>query len=103
MAAGQSAIRVFRRQQDLKLNAALGAPLVTFVELHVNEEAVVRDRANRLVISADEEQLRRDAQGEISSELRAAAAKIADEELREQFLLAASNCLVRKRRLESRH
>ena len=85
-------------QMVFKLNAALGAPLVTFVELHVNEQAVLRDRASRSMTNADEDELRRKAEVEITPELRSAADKIADDELRKQFLLAAGNCLVRKRR-----
>jgi hypothetical protein len=85
-------------QMVFKLNAALGAPLVTFVELLVDEEAVLRDRAGRSAANADEERLRRQAEVEITPELRAAAESIEDEDLRKQFLLAAGNCLVRKRR-----
>lgn len=80
-------------QMVFKLNAALGAPMVTFVELRVDEAAVT---ANRSSTGADEEELRRRAEGEISPELRAAAEKIEDPELRSKFLLAASNCLVRR-------
>ena len=89
-------------QMVFKLNAALGAPLVTFVELHVNEDAVMRDRASRSVMNADEDELRRKAEVEITPELRSAAEQIEDEDLRKQFLLAAGNCLVRRRRLGSR-
>ena len=86
-------------QMVFKLNAALGAPLVTFVELRVDDGFV---RATRLSSQVREEELRAQADNEISPELRSAADKIADEELRKQFLLAAGNCLVRKRSVESR-
>jgi len=86
-------------QMVFKLNAALGAPLVTFVELRVDDGFV---RATRLSSQVREEELRAQAENEISPELRSAADKIADEELRKQFLLAAGNCLVRKRSIESR-
>ena len=79
-------------QMVFKLNAALGTPLVTFVELRVDETLVRSNMATR-----DESELRQQAEMEISPELRAAADKIADEELRRQFLLAAGNCLVRRR------
>ena len=84
-------------QMVFKLNAALRAPLVTFIELRVDEKAVERSK-----VTHDERELRRQAEMEISPELRSAAEKIEDEELRKQFLLAASNCLVRKRSFESR-
>lgn len=80
-------------QMVFKLNAALGAPLVTYVDLQIDEDAVL---AKRSIAGADEEELRRRAEGEISPELRAAAEKIEDDELRAKFLLAASNCLVRR-------
>lgn len=80
-------------QMVFKLNAALGAPLVTYVDLQIDEDAVL---AKRSIAGADEEVLRRRAETEISPELRKAADNIADEELRKQFLLAAGNCLVRR-------
>ncbi|HKP68106.1 MAG TPA: DUF721 domain-containing protein [Pyrinomonadaceae bacterium] len=79
-------------QMVFKLNAALGSPFVTFIELRVDENAVLGNRVTR-----DESELRELAEAEISPELRSAADKIEDEELRKQFLLAAGNCLVRRR------
>ena len=84
-------------QMVFKLNAALGAPMVTFIELRVDQNAV-RPRKT----DDHEAELRRLAENEISLELRSAADKIEDEDLRKQFLLAAGNCLVRKRSFESR-
>ena len=84
-------------QMVFKLNAALGAPLVTYVELRVDETFVRSNKESR-----DESELRQQAEMEISPELRSAAETITDEELRKQFLLAAGNCLVRKRAFESR-
>ena len=84
-------------QMVFKLNAALGAPLVTYVELRVDETFVRSSKESR-----DESELRQQAEREIPPELRSAADKITDEELRKQFLLAAGNCLVRKRSFESR-
>ena len=80
-------------QMVFKLNAALRAPLVTFIELRIDENAVNAERVTR-----DESELRRMAELEISPELKSAANNIADEELRKQFLLAAGNCLVRRGR-----
>ena len=82
-------------QMVFKLNAALGSPTVNFVELQINEQAVLDDRAKRPqspVLDAA------DAEKEISPELARAADGIADDELRRQFLLAAGNCLVRRTR-----
>ena len=88
-------------QMVFKLNAALGAPTVNFIELQIDEEAVRSRRSKKW--EPDEGDLQRLAEKEISPELARAAERIADEELRRQFLLAAGNCLVRKRtRLESR-
>ena len=85
-------------QMVFKLNAALGAPLVKFVDIQVDENQVRDNKPAR-----DESELRQRAEMEISPDLRAAADKIEDEELRKQFLLAASNCLVRRRNVEDRH
>ena len=85
-------------QMVFKLNAALGSPLVTFVDLQIDEEAVT---ANRSVSGEREKELRRQAEAEISPELRSAANKISDAELRKQFLLAAGNCLVRRKNFRS--
>ena len=79
-------------QMVFKLNAALGAPMVTFVELRVDEKLVRPSKT-----TSDETELRQQAEMEISPELKAAAEKIQDEELRKQFLVAAGNCLVRRR------
>ena len=88
-------------QMVFKVNAALGTPTVNFIELQIDEEAVRARRSKKWEPDAGE--LQRLAEKEISPELANAAEKIADEELRRQFLLAAGNCLVRKRaRSESR-
>ena len=85
-------------QMVFKLNAALGSPLVTFIELTIDESAVLRERAKWSNPNPDD-QMRREGEKEISPEIAAAADGIPDEELRKQFLLAAGNCLVRKKRL----
>ena len=87
-------------QMVFKLNAALGSPTVNFIELQIDEEAVRARRSEGSMPNEDE--FRREAEKETSGDLARAAESIADEELRRQFLLAAGNCLVRKRtRLES--
>lgn len=81
-----------------KLNAALGASFVTFIEFIVDEKAVLNARA-RQGTPVDETKLRKLAKKEISPELRNSAERIQDEALREQFLMAAGNCLVRQKRI----
>lgn len=88
-------------QMVFKLNAALGAPTVTFIELQINDKAVQEQRSTFVTESDPDFQLA--AEKEISPELARAAEAIGDQELRRQFLLAAGNCLVRRRtRFESR-
>jgi hypothetical protein len=89
-------------QMLFKLNAALGAPVVKFVELQIDEPAVLRERMKMVDSSAAEYALRREAEKEVSPELIAAADRFEDPELRKQFLLAAGNCLVRKKRSGSK-
>ena len=89
-----------RNQMVFKVNAALGAPLVTSIELCIDEPAVLRERSKWAADPTESEAaLRREAQAEVSPELLAAAREIEDDELRKQFLLAAGNCLVRKKRI----
>ncbi len=79
-----------------KLNAALGTPTVNFIVLEIDEQAVLSQRSKNSAYS--ESEFRTQAVQEISAELADAADSIADEELRRTFLLAAGNCLVRKKR-----
>lgn len=83
-------------QMVFRLNAALGEPAVTYIELRIDENAVHSQRSEMQIVS--EERLRSEALDEITLELAIAADAIGDDELRRQFLLAAGNCLVRKKR-----
>lgn len=83
-----------RHLQDLssqmlfKLNAAAGERTVEFIEFVVDAEAVRKSGgASRIAVE----------DAEIPEDLRASAASIEDENLREQFLGAAANCLARKK------
>lgn len=96
----QRQLKELAGQMLFKLNAALGSPTVNFVEFVIDEAAVMR--ARRESGEADESGLRREAENSISPELMQSAESIEDEELRKQFLLAAGNCLVRRKRFESR-
>jgi len=81
-------------QMLFKINAALGAPLVSYIQLDIDESAVILERKQH---GNDGRELDlRTADAEITPELRQAASKIEDEELRRQFLAAAGNCLARK-------
>jgi len=82
-------------QMLFKLNAALGSPNVTYIELQIDEQAVLNSRTGQ---RPQDDEFRAAAQKEISDDLTQAAASIEDEELRRQFLLAAGSCLVRKKR-----
>ena len=82
-------------QMVFKLNAALGRPTVSYIELEIDENAVAAAHPNRSK-SASGEELRIKAAGEISTDLVRAADAIEDDQLRRQFLLAAGKCLVRK-------
>ena len=87
-------------QMLFKINAALGTPMVSFIQLDIDEREVTREREAR----AGREGLDlSDADEQIDSELLYAASKIEDEELRKRFLAAAGNCLVRKSRREIDH
>ena len=83
-------------QMLFKLNAALGRPTVSYIELEIDEKAVAAIHSGR-PRPVSEEELRMKAGDEISTDLARAADAIEDDQLRRQFLLAAGNCLVRKR------
>lgn len=85
-------------QMLYKLNSALGSPVVTFIEFLIDEKAVKVDRAKRRKAKADAAKLRERAETAILPELAAAAENIADEGLRQAFLLAAGSCLIRMER-----
>ena len=85
-------------QMLFKLNTALGSPTVSFIQLDIDESAVLRERG----AASKPDDFYSQAEQEITPELELAASKIEDEELRKQFLAAAGNCLVRKARTESR-
>ena len=85
-------------QMIFKLNAALGTQAVTFIRLQIDEQTVLDHRSKAQKPELD---LGHDAEKEVSPELAQAAEAIADDELRRQFLLAAGNCLVRKKTIST--
>ena len=86
-------------QMIFKLNSLLGSSVVKFIEFWIDEKAIEADRADRRRSKADVAKLREEAENEITPELRAAAENIADENLKQAFLLAAASCIIRKRRI----
>ncbi|MEO6335156.1 MAG: DciA family protein [Pyrinomonadaceae bacterium] len=82
-------------QMVFRLNAAIGTTAVNFIELQIDALAVESARSQKR--TWDEDELRSNAEKEISPELAQAAEGIADEDLRRQFLLAAGSCLVRRK------
>jgi hypothetical protein len=87
-------------QMLFKLNAVLGSATVSYIKFEIDETAVINARGTTSVI--DDSERRRLADEMVTPELKAAAMKIEDEELRRHFLEAAGSCLVRKARKESR-
>jgi len=83
-------------QMVFKLNAVIGTPTVNFIELRIDEQKVLDERATRG--GSGTMDFGADAEKEISPEIARAAESIGDAELRQQFLRAAGNCLVRKKR-----
>jgi hypothetical protein len=72
-----------------RLNRVLGAPLVTFIEFRIDQQHVLNSRCQ------EEKEVEFQHTAELTDELRAAAEKIHDEALREQFLRTAAKYLER--------
>jgi hypothetical protein len=89
-------------QMIFKLNSSLGSAAVTFIEFRVDEKTVEAERAKSRASKMDPEESARLALGEITPKLRDSARAIKDEDMREQFLLAAGRCLARKKILAER-
>lgn len=88
-------------QMIFKLNSLLGEESVTFIEFQVDTHAFqpVRDEKERR--AREKEEFENEAKAEITPRMQMAADAIKDERLRELFLQAAGNCLVRKKHLYS--
>lgn len=89
-------------QMIFKLNSALRAPEVTFIEFRVDEKTCAEARKERTP-KITEEKMWKIALENISPNLRRTANNIKDENLRYQFLLAAGGCLARKKKLQSKN
>lgn len=78
-------------QMLVKLNAALGQGSIKFIEFRIDRDTLAKARASRTSTpSGDSKPV------DIAPSLIAAANAIADEDLREQFLTAASEYLARQ-------
>jgi len=84
-------------QMIFKINSLLSRASVTFIEFQVDEKLVSEQTGKGLDIES-EEQTRKLALEEVSTNLQNSAETIQDEKLRAQFLLAAGSCLVRKKK-----
>ena len=83
-------------QMIFKINSVLGQAVVTFIEFTVDEKAVIAEREKRGGKHFDETEVRELAKKAISPKLRVQANKIKDENLRQEFLKAASISLAKK-------
>ena len=85
-------------QMVFKLNGALGASAVAFVEFKVDAKAVRAHRRETENIAAADAEWGKLAAEEITATMEDAAGEIADEKLRNVFLAAAGSSLARKRK-----
>jgi Dna[CI] antecedent DciA-like protein len=76
-------------QYLFRINSLLGGPYITFIEFRINRETVLSSRP------PDPKKFEWSHSDEIGAELAAAASRIKDDSLREQFLRAATKCLER--------
>jgi hypothetical protein len=87
-------------QMIFKLNSALGAAIVTFIEFRVDEKTIETERAKHRKQTLSDAELEEMALEEVTPKLRRSADAIKDDNLRYQFLLAAGSCLARKKKLK---
>ena len=83
-------------QMIFQLNSLMGAEMVTFIEFYIDDTIFTKKRTMALFEMFDAELFEERAQLAIRPALRRAADSIEDPRLRELFLQAAGNCLVRK-------
>jgi Arc/MetJ-type ribon-helix-helix transcriptional regulator len=92
-------LEALSRQMIFKLNSLLGAEMVTFIDFRVDAKQFSASRAEQERKAVERLTFDRRSREELTPELREAAEKIADPEMRKLFLQAAGNCLVRKKDL----
>ncbi len=86
-------------QMIFKLNSLLGEEVVTFIEFRVDSKQFSAGREAQERKAVERLGFDRRSREELTPRLREAADRIEDPELRELFLRAAGNCLVRKKDL----
>lgn len=86
-------------QMIFKLNSLLGEEVVTFIDFRVDARQFSAGREAQERKAVERLNFDRRSREELTPRLREAADSIADPELRELFLRAAGNCLVRKKDL----
>jgi hypothetical protein len=86
-------------QMIFKLNSLLGEEVVTFIEFRVDSKQFSAGREAQERKAVERLGFDRRSREELTPRLREVADRIEDPELRELFLRAAGNCLVRKKDL----
>lgn len=92
----QKQIEDLSGQMIFRLNAALGMSLVTFIEFRVDAKSVDEKRRENLASASSGKENNELAMRAVTAKIRLAAQAITDENLRNQFLLAAGTSLARK-------
>jgi len=85
-------------QMIFRLNSSLGTSLVSFIEFHVDANAVEKERQGTVASALSKAANNEMATKAVTKEIRLAAEAITDKNLRNQFLLAAGSSLARKNR-----
>ncbi|MEO7674815.1 MAG: DciA family protein [Pyrinomonadaceae bacterium] len=85
-------------QMVFKLNAALGSPLVSFVEFRIDAKMVREHRSKLEAKQMADVEWEALAKNEVTPRLENAAETITDESLRSIFLAAAGGSLARRRK-----
>ncbi len=86
-------------QMIFKLNSLLASEAVTFIDFQIDSRAFQPARDEKERLAREKEDFETQAKAEITPRMQLAADEIKDERLRELFLQAAGNCLVRKKHL----
>ncbi|MBK8151045.1 MAG: DUF721 domain-containing protein [Acidobacteria bacterium] len=88
-------------QRIFRINSVLGQAVVTFIEFRIDEKRFEIERAKCAIGGLSGAELAEIALNEVDANMRRSADSIKDENLRQQFLLAAGSCLARKKRMRA--
>jgi hypothetical protein len=94
-------LRPLSGQMIFQLNSLLGAEVVTFIDFYIDRKQFAAAWEEKRRKAEEKQVFEARAKAEITPQMRQAADEIKDERLRELFLQAAGNCLVRKKDLYS--